>query len=220
MRSLGRTMVLPLRVLTVKVDVKCSSGHGLCGLRMVRPLEDGVVPPGLRPPMSWKEGTFSSIEAISEFLSGVRVRVSLQEELSKTPFFDENWRHAPAASCSLNLKAASPRPRRGLSGSTSGSTNFTLCLDPAEDDVEVVWLRPRPRIPTGSEVCRDKTTSLEVTSDVAQSVCSALACATLECSTDCSTECSAEPIVVSTLREEAWSDEKILLMVACAELKC
>lgn len=79
--SFGRTMVLPLRVLTVKVEEKWSSGVGLCGERMVRPRRSGGPSSGERPDpvgeelRSWKDGTLSSMEAMMELRSAVRVRV-------------------------------------------------------------------------------------------------------------------------------------------------
>lgn len=91
-------MVLPFLVLTVKVEEKWSSGVGLWGERMVRPRLSGGPNSGVRPlplPLptqpaeagtgrSWKEGTLSSMEAMIEFRSGVRViiRVVLERGLS------------------------------------------------------------------------------------------------------------------------------------------
>lgn len=48
--SLGRTMVFPFRVLTVKVEEKWSSGVGLWGERIVRPRLSGGPIRGVRPP--------------------------------------------------------------------------------------------------------------------------------------------------------------------------
>lgn len=79
--NFGSTMVFPLRVLTVKVEAKCSSGVGLCGDRMVRPRRSGGPRSGERlDPVgeelrSWKDGTLSSMEAMIELRSAVRVRV-------------------------------------------------------------------------------------------------------------------------------------------------